>query len=270
MKTSQILVLALLGLGAALHADERPFAFSYEADVLPKGALEFEQSISNRLGHAEGIYSAFDLRQELETGLTDDLTASVYLNSKSEYSSVNDPATGLDVTTEEFHFEGVSTEWKYRFLSPQSHWLGLVGYGEFSYNGPELELEGKLILQHNIGESFSTVVNLAAEDEYAYSASAQDLTGKVELTAGLSWQVQPELSVALEARHHHEWADNWGRETFSTWSLGPTVHVARGKWWGTLGVLPQISGWPESLAGDGRNLSDAEKVETRLLLGVEF
>jgi hypothetical protein len=267
----RLVLLSLLFLATrSLSADERPFAFSYEADVLPKGALEFEQSISNRLGHAQGIYSAFDLRQELESGLTDNLTASVYLNSKSEYQSVTDPSTGLDVTTEDFHFEGVSTEWKYRFLSPQTHWLGLLGYGELSYNGPELELEGKIILQHDLSESLTTVVNLVAEDEYAYTASEQDLTGKLELTAGLSWQVQPELSLALEARNHREWADDWGREAFSTWSLGPTVHVARGKWWATLGVLPQISGWPESLPGDGRNLTDAEKVETRLLLGVEF
>src|SRR5882724_12258113 len=82
MALSCLFLAPCLGL-----ADERLFTYTYQAEVLPKGALEFEQWITNRNGRASGVYSAFDLREEFEAGLTDKLTTAVYLNTKSEYQS---------------------------------------------------------------------------------------------------------------------------------------------------------------------------------------
>jgi hypothetical protein len=257
-------------LPLAARADERLFTYTYQAEVLPKGAMEFEQWITNRNGHAAGVFSAFDLREEFETGLTDKLTTAVYLNTKSEYQSVYDDTLLADVTTEEFHFEGVSNEWKYLAMSPLDHWLGVLGYVELGYNGPEFEAEAKLILEHRFSPDLVWAMNFVVENEYAYEASLQSVTGKSEFTTGLSYRLIPEFAVGLEARNQREWPDNWGYQGSSAWYLGPSLHTVHDKWWATLTVLPQLTGQPETISGDGRELVDHEKMESRLIFGVNF
>ena len=271
----KIALMTLLLTASTLAADERFFSYNYEADVLPSGGFEFEQWITHHAGKAKGVYSRWDLREEIETGLTDRLTAALYLNAKSVYESQadDDPSSatfGQVTNTEEFAFEGVSTEWKYQIFSPYQSWLGVLTYAELSYNGPEFEAEGKLVLQHNVGQDLIAVVNLSVENEYIYEALSQVIEGKSEFSAGLSWRITPTLGLALEARNSRIWPDNWGWQQSSAWHAGPTFHYANTRWWGNLSVMPQLSGTPVTIEGDGRNLSDYEKMETRLLLGVNF
>jgi hypothetical protein len=259
-----------LVLPVLARADERLFTYTYQAEVLPKGAMEFEQWITNRNGHANGVFSSFDLRQEFETGLTDRLTTALYFNTKSVYESVYDNVLLTDVNTEEFAFEGISNEWKYLAVSPMDHWLGVLGYAELGYNGPEFEAEGKLILEHRFSEDLIWAMNFVVENEYVYEASRQSIEGKSEFTTGLSYRLMPEFAVGLEARNHRIWPDNWGYQGFNAWFLGPSFHTVHDKWWATLTVLPQLSGQSESITGDGRELVEHERVETRLIFGVNF
>src|SRR6185436_15036116 len=145
-----------------------------------------------------------------------------------------------------------STEWKYLVLSPEKDPLGLMLYIEPGYNGPELELEAKLILQKNIGESLVAALNLMVENEYAYEAASQVIEGFGEGTLGLAWKATPGYAIGLELRNHREYPDNWGWEEHSAWFIGPSLHAAKDKWWATLTVLPQIGGRPETIKGDGR------------------
>jgi hypothetical protein len=274
MKTMSRLALAVLMLATLwagpVRADERMFGYVYEAEVLPKGAMEFEQWVTNRNGKAEGIYSAWDLREEFEVGLTDSLTTALYLNTKSVYESVYDSVAGMDISTEEFAFEGLSSEWKYLFLSPQEHWLGAMAYMELGYNGPELEVEAKLIFEHRFSDDFIWAVNFMVENEYEYQASQQALEGKCEFTTGFSYRLTPSFALGVEARNHREFPNSWEYQEHSAWFAGPNLHVASGKWWGTLSALPQVGGQPETIPGDGRVLDEHERVETRLVFGVNF
>src|SRR5438477_13207286 len=52
------------------------------------------------------------------------------------------------------------------------------------------------------------------------------------------------------------------------WFVGPNVHYARGKWWATLTVLPQVHGSPDTR--DGLELEEHEKIEVRLIAGINF
>ncbi len=266
MVRSIIAAVFLLAAAAGLHADERLFGYVYEAEVLPKGAMEFEQWITNLNGKDQGVYSRFNLREEFETGLTDRLTTALYLNSKSEYISV----PGEIAPVEEFAFEGISSEWKYRLLSPHQSPIGVVVYGELSYNGPEFEAEAKLILQRNLSEDLVFAVNLAIENEYIYEAAGQSIEGKTELSAGLAYRINPAFSLGLETRNPRVWPNNWALQGASAWFLGPNFHYAAEKWWATLAIMPQLSGQPEAMTGDGRELSEFSRVETRLVFGMNF
>jgi len=65
------LVASMLTSFLAARADERLFTYSYEAEVLPKGGVEFEQWLTHRRGKQDGVFAAWDFREELEFGLTE-------------------------------------------------------------------------------------------------------------------------------------------------------------------------------------------------------
>lgn len=267
-----VLLLIALGLAQGLRADERLFGYSYLAEVLPKGEGEFEQWITNLQGHDQGIFSRWQVREEFEAGLTDRLSASLYLNLNSVYESQLDLGTGLVTTTNEFEFDGISTEWKYLVLSPDTDKLGVLLYFEPRYSSTELEFEVKLVLQKNLGEDWVAALNLVGENEYQYTATSQEVVGKGQVTAGLAFRMTPKSSVGLELVNDRVWPDQWGYEAWNTWYLGPSFHYAAPKWWVTFSLLPQVHGSPETIQGDGRYLADddAARMQTRLIMGVNF
>ena len=131
-----LLVASLLAPFLAARADERLFTYVQEAEVLPKGGLEFEQWLTHRRGKANGVFAAWDFREELEYGLTDRLTVAGYLNFKSTHSEGVTDSKGVPQTDESgIEFEGVSTELKYQLLNPNTKPIGLLLYGEATYNG---------------------------------------------------------------------------------------------------------------------------------------
>lgn len=267
----QLLAAAVLAVVPTLaaHADERLFGFNYEADLLPKGGLEYEQILTNYSGQAEGVFSRWKIAEELEYGFTEKLSGAVYLNFSSLYSSVNDPLLGT-VNTEEFAFEGLSSEWKYQVLSPLKDAFGLVLYLEPRYSGTELELEPKIILQKDLGESWTLAFNLSPETEWGFAADGQSMHGEEAFSAGLAWK-SGQFAAGVEVLNSRLRPD-WGDETASAWFVGPTVHYAAEKWWVTLAVLPQVQGQSVSGAVDGRTFinDDYSKVESRLVLGLEL
>ena len=272
MLKKTLATLLLVSATLSARADEKLFTYSYMADVLPKGNLEFEQWITNLNGHAEGIFSRWKAREELEAGLTDRLSASLYLNLESVYESHLDLGTGLVTSTNEFAFDGISSEWKYLVLSPLTDKVGLLVYFEPRYSGPELELEAKLVLQKDLGEDWSLVLNLTGENEYKFGAGTQEVVGEGQISAGVAYKFTPKASVGLEVVNDRRWPDSWGYEAWNAWYAGPALHYAADKWWTTFTLLPQIHGNPESIVGDGRFLGDddAARVKTRLVLGVNF
>jgi hypothetical protein len=51
--------------------------------------------------------------------------------------------------------------------------------------------------------------------------------------------------------------------------LGPAIHYRAEKWWITLTVLPQIVALKGS-TGDSVNLDEFERVQIRLIFGINF
>ena len=255
--------ISLLAALLAVRADERLFTYTYEAEVLPKGAVEFEQWLTHRNDKQDGVFAAWDFREELEFGLTEKLTSAVYLNFRNTHS---DGVPGV-ADQDSFEFKGVSSEWKYQLLNPNTKPLGILVYGEATYEGDEFELEEKIVLQKNFGEKWVLAFNATVEQEWEFEAADTEGELALELTCGLSYKLTPHWALGLEGRNVRKFPD-FGSEKSSAWFVGPAIHYGASKWWATMTVLPQVAGRPDT--GSGLNLDEHERIEVRLIAGVNF
>src|SRR5580765_7128401 len=134
MKQRLLLAAMAVSTLVSARADERFFTYVYESDVLPKEHWEFEQWLTYRKGYPEGDrqYSEhiWDFREEIEYGLTDNLSTSLYLNFSQEQLVAR--KAGLEDSSD-FDFKGVSAEFKYQLLNPFKKPVGLALYFEPTY-----------------------------------------------------------------------------------------------------------------------------------------
>lgn len=260
LNTALLMAITLSALVSApirAHADERLFVYSYEAEVLPKGKFEFEQWITSRIGKTGGDFARWDLREELEYGITDKLTTALYINMTQTYQ---DPDEGP--ARNHFKFKGFSTEWKYQILNPHLDAFGLVAYLEGTLSGSEAEVEEKIILQKNFG-NWVTAINATLEQEWEFEDGETEREAKLEFSGGISYHLSPHWAVGIEARNHQVFEPGFSlhRQENNAWFLGPNVHYGASDWWVTFAVLPQIG---------KQELDDHERVEARLIFGYLF
>ena len=247
----------------AARADERLFTYTYEAEVLPKGGVEFEQWLTHRRGKQDGVFAAWDFREEVEFGLTEKLTSALYLNFRNTHS---EDVPGV-VDQDKFEFKGVSSEWKYQLLNPNTQPVGVLAYAEATYDGEGFELEEKIVLQKNFGEKWVLAFNATVEQEWEFKPGATERELGLELTGGLSYKLTPHWALGLEGRNVRTFPD-FDSEKSSAWFVGPALHYGSSKWWATLTVLPQVAGRPDTRSG--LNLDEHERIEVRLIAGINF
>jgi hypothetical protein len=272
MKLHHILLTGLIAscaLTAPALADERHFTYVYEPETLPKGAFEFENWITLRSARNGAVgqehYSRWDLRQELEYGITDRYTAALYLNEKNVH--FRDPITG--VRESDFGFEGLSLENRFQLFNPAEYKIGMTLYLEGRYSGDEAEVEQKLILGQRYG-AWKWAFNLEHATEWEEDLSETE--GEIGASLGVARDLGKHWSVGLELVNHNLLPEYRIWEN-SALFLGPTASYRREKWWTALTVLPQIYGWNSSNAPDGDShleLKDHEKLQIRLLFGFNF
>jgi hypothetical protein len=260
MRRVFLALLVAVTVASAAEASERRFTYTYESGVLPPGGREIEPWSTFRLGRSE-FYSRFDGRIELELGLTERLQTALYLNAKAVAA---DTPLGRSTSTE---LEGISSEWKLKLADPVADRAGVALYGELSAGPTELEVEGKLILDKRAGRLLGAL-NLVAEHEWGFEEAGTEQETALEVDAAACWFLTPRLTAGLELRSHTVLPPE-GEPTRSALFLGPTVSYAREGWWAAVSVLPQI----HALAGasdGGLDLEEHERVEIRVLFGVEF
>lgn len=275
--------LSVLFGASALRADENLFGYSYLSDVLPKGKWEAEQWITGRMGKESGRFVGMDFRTEIETGLTERLQGSLYLN----YNYFNiDNAVASRGPLENKNYLGVngtSAEFKYQVLSPYKDNFGLALYLEPGYgtieeadgtSHQEIELEAKLILEkHWLEDSLVGAFNYTIEPEWvkADGDSGFGVHLKMEGTFGLAYRIAPRWYAGLETRVQTEFENaDLNNSQFVAVFVGPALHYGSKRWWATLTVLPQVWGWPDSSGTGGLTLDDHERLEVRLKLGFNF
>src|ERR1043165_3923281 len=270
LKTCAVLgAVCMLSDLATVSATERFFTYTYEPETMPEGALEYEQWVTLRAGRNKTVgkenYNKWELRHELEYGMTDNYSVSLYLNESSE--SFRNPVTRDDHS--DFHFDGVSIENRYMLLNPANHAVGLTLYLEPRYAGDEAELEQRLILGQRFGD-WKWALNLTHATEWTDNFHSTE--GEVELSFGITRRLNSHWSIGLEARDHNELPDYriWENTAFY---LGPVVTYQQEKWWATLTIMPQILGanFAENVDRDHNfELEGHERINARLIVGFSF
>jgi hypothetical protein len=254
--------LALLASVTA-NADERFFTYTQDADVIPKGAWEFEQWITLRSGKAGKEYSRWIIREEIEHGFCDNFSGAMYLNFKNTFEDDG-------ITQEnEFEFDGISLEGKYRILNPNTAPIGLALYVEPTFNGHEFEMEEKIIVSKNFGDKWIAAANVIAEHEWEWDRSGTAEESVLEFTAGVSYRVTPNWAVGIEARNHRVFDGAlFGSQMADAYFVGPAVHYGTSRWWCTLTVLPQVHGSPD--VSGGLEIDEHTRIEVRFIAGINF
>lgn len=264
-----LVLIALMGMGGGVSATERYFTYTYEPEVLPQGAAEFEQWITLRTQRNNPVgqdnYNKWEFREEFEYGVTDNYSVSLYLNTKAE--SFRDPAT--DESHSEFKFDGVSLENRYMLLNPTEHPVGLTLYLEPRFSGDEAELEQKIIIGQRHG-NWKWALNLGHATEWDLNGHAVE--GEVELNLGITRRLNKRWSVGLELRDHNELPEYNYWENTAVF-VGPVVTYTAANWWATLSVLPQVYG--ANFQGNTDNnrwldLEGHEHLNARLIIGIGF
>jgi hypothetical protein len=269
MKLSK--VIFLMGLfyisaaGAAL-ANQRLFTYSYEPETMPQGAREFEQHVTLRTPRTAAVgkddYVRWDIREELEYGITDHWTLGLYLNLKDERFR-----NSAGAKKHEFEFNGVSIENRWMIANPVNHPVGLALYLEPTFAEDETKLEEKIILGRRQGD-WKWALNVSHETEWEDGRTE----GEIEVTFGAARPLNKRWSLGVEFRNQNaiEEYEEWERSVFF---LGPVVSYRRENWWAALTVLGQVYGKDHGTDKDGKSslsLKDNETVNARLIIGIDF
>ncbi|MBW8781933.1 MAG: hypothetical protein JF599_08605 [Verrucomicrobia bacterium] len=270
-------LLALLCTAAAVRADENYFGYTYGADTLPKGRSEIYQWITSRTGKADGSYSALDLQTEIEHGFTDRLQGSLYLNAISHDISGGSGFSDRNST----NFNGLQGSLKYNLKSADRGGWGVAVYFEPGYkrfaasSGDRTDIyffEPKVIVQKNyLDDTLVWATNFSSEFEREHDLVSNEWESELELelSTGLSYRFAPGWFAGVEALATSAFEkmhlDEMGEYAIFA---GPNLHYAATRWWATLTVLPQLTGWPVN-KGD-RNLDNYEALQVRLKVGYNF
>lgn len=255
MNLSRILSLILLApavLSLSLSnasADERHFAFSYETITAAKGQVELENWITwqARRGNGDNT-NLWKFRTEIEYGITDRLQLGVYL---ANWNLTNDAAHDNSV-----RYESASAELIYRMSHPTTDAIGSAVYLEVE-GGPNLfAVEGKLLLQKNIGKLI-IAWNGVLEAEWV-GRGLRERTCKLEQTFGVSYQITPAFSAGGELVHEVSFED-WSKSGPNILFAGPNVSWRFKRGYVTAATLFQCT-----------NIKDEPDIQTRVIFGIGF
>ncbi|WP_265569909.1 DUF6662 family protein [Sphingomicrobium nitratireducens] len=264
-------------LPQAAHADENVFAYSYGSETLPKGGTELYVWATDRRGKGEGEFNAQDYQIELEHALTNRFQVSLYTTFASVHSEGLEPS--IDDIDRDFAFNGMKAAFKYSLLSPYTDGIGVAlyiepGYARYSSSSGEREdkrfLEGKLLLQKNFANDKAMWVgNIVVEKEWEKEPedSEWEAETEFELSSGLAARVAKNVHLGAEGRYTSVY-EHGEREKWALFA-GPTVHVAAGRFWGTLSYQHQLDGAPNTRS-DSLNLGSYTNREIRMKLGYNF
>ncbi len=244
-------------LAVPASADERKFTYSEEAKTLPQGSFEFEQWATHGWTRDQGKFWFLSWREELEYGITDRLSAAVYLNFEVQHA---DGVPGLKDDTI-FEFEGVSLEAKYKLTDPAADAVGLLGYVEVGF-GEETEVEAKIVVSKDVGKvvfAYNFIFEYErAENELAISGPDHVTGYLIENTAGASVLIDKSWAVGGEFLARTAFDDNFDK-IGTGYFIGPNAHYAAKDWWITLTFIVRVN-----------DQEEFEKYEARVILGINF
>ncbi len=241
-----MLGLVMIGVTSGeLAANERRFAFTYDTRTMAKGAWEYEQWLTWK--HSSGK-DRLDIRHEIEYGVTDRFQLAVYV---ADWRWEKRDGVKSRTTYQTSGVEAI-----YNLTDPIEDLLGSALYGEVKLGPEKFVLEGKLLLEKDIGP-WVVGYNFVVEAEWEHE-HYRDRKGVVKNTLGISYQISPRFLVGVEALHEFEY-DDWDVRSSDAVYVGPNLSFRRRSWWVTVAALVQatdVDGEPDA--------------QVRMLVGVDF
>ncbi len=257
---SSLLLLAatLLSWTSPARCNERAFAYTYETPVLELGQVEIEPWFTSSMGR-DAYYMRLDHRMELEWGLGRGVQSALYLNFRAQ---AHDDGTAM---AKETKFRGFSHEFKFALSDPYTDPLGVGLYVEYGVQAHEFELEGKVLLDKEIGPVL-LAFNAVGEAELKPQALGEDpeVEAKLIFLLGASFKISDRVRLGLEVRELNVFEH--GEAELALLNAGPAVSINGGRVWFAGAVLPQITDFVHG----GHNMESAEAVEARLLFGMHL
>jgi len=242
-------LIALTVLANSAFAGDRRFTYTYETTTLPKGAAEFETWVTWKAYRSDGPdRDKFEFRHEFEIGITDKLQLGLYLPNWSV-----DKVEGMESKSK---FDSVGAELIYNLSNPTTDWLGSAIYGEVRGGEDLCVLEGKILLQKNIG-SWIFAWNGIVEAEWEGKGLEEEI-GVLEQTLGVSYQFTPKFSLGVEAKHEIEF-EEWSEAGDHVVYAGPNMSFRYKDMFVALTGMVQVT--------DVEGKADAQ---TRLIVGFHF
>lgn len=249
------LVLCVVSLCASViatgrvNAGERKFTYVYEATTLKKGEWEFEQWVTWKTAKENNRdFDRFDMRTEIEYGITDHFQLGFYLSDWRYEENRSEGKHRGD-------WRDIAVEGILNLTDPSSDPIGLALYGELKIGDALLELEGKLIVQKNVGK-LTLAYNAIIEAEWEGSHFDED-NGGLQQTVGLSYQFSPKFLAGFELLHEITMPDWRGASGKGILYAGPNFSYRTEHWWATLTPLFQIS-----------DVDDEPDFQMRLIFGI--
>jgi hypothetical protein len=232
MKTTPwISIILSMSMVSAAFAGERRFAYLYDTETLPADTWEFEQWASWKHYSTKKRY---EFRHEIEYGLTDRFQIALYV-ADWRYDKIEKAKDKVD-------YRDTAVELIYQLSDPNEFFLGSALYGEVQVGDEKLELEGKFLLQKNIGP-VTLVYNLILEAEWEGENLEQldEKTGVWGNSLGISTALGATgLSVGLEALHEQEFAE-WKGTDKHLFYAGPNLAYRYDRFFGVVAGLTQLS-----------------------------
>jgi hypothetical protein len=261
-----LLFIAIVGF-VTVNAQDRIFTYTYQSGVLSKGQKEIEVWSTFSNGREE-FYKGLKHRLEFEIGLGGKLQTAFYLNYAYKKAVVEENGIQILESDAEFSF---SNEWKLKLSDAVADRIGSALYFEYTLSPLETELEGKIILDKQIGNfisAFNLVGEYEIEKEFTRDGtkliSENENETKVEFIYGLSYRIKNNLNFGIEAMNQNQIA---GSEWESSVLLsGPCFSYSTNSFWINLTFMPQIA----DLKGGGLELNDHERLQTRLIFSYVF
>lgn len=232
------------------HADERRFTFIYESPTEMPGEVEYEQYVTWKTNKdTDSSYDRVDFRHELEFGITDRFQLAVYLSDWSYEDGRSVEDDGAD-------WKDVALEGIYNFTDRSTDLLGVSLYGETAIGDEVFKLEGKLILDKQIG-NWLFAYNITLEAEWEGDDYAEDV-GEFQQTLGVSTMLGENWYVGAELLHEVEYED-WTESSPDVVYAGPNFGYTAGGWFITVTPMIQLT-----------DVGDEPSYQTRMIFGWTF
>lgn len=283
---------SLLSLTA--YADENLFGYVKGSEVLPAGAWELYEVITQRADKGVGEYTAYNADTELEYGVTDRFTIKGELKGQSIDTSgllIDGYLPGDEKYS--LKFQGGEISGKYNFLSPALDDFGLSMTTGLEYlvldphSGQdkdtisidlELEIqkyfmEGQLIWAANFGTEGTRATRAPIDNLPENFEWPTEMEVEIEFWAGmgLSYRFVPNWFFGLETMYETEYETGVAMERDSVFA-GPSLHYGGKEFWMTFTYFDQIRGGGETFEGqpDGLHLIEKTEQELRFKIGYNF